>query len=317
LAQVSAVVPTRNRSNFLALTLQSVLAQRLVDLEVVVVDEASTDDTAEVIASLRDPRVRVVHHDAPVGVAMARNHGWRVATGNWIAFVDDDDLWAPNKLAAQLTAATETGRDWAYVGVVNMDDAGRIISGVRPPAPEQIMRDLPGYNAVPGGGSNVVARRALLEAVGPFDARHLNTEDWDMWLRLAIEGPPACVPVPLLAYRLHTRNASLHIDAILAGAALIEQSHRAHVNYGMLYRWFGESSLRQGKRAAALRMYALAAARGQLRGVARDLAAIARSRVTRARSSFSPQVRGSPEIDPWCAQAQVWLDELAASAPAH
>jgi glycosyltransferase involved in cell wall biosynthesis len=307
LAQISAVVPTRNRSGFLALTLHSVLAQRGVDLEVVIVDEGSTDDTAEVIARFGDPRVRVLHHDVPMGVAMARNDGWREARSDWIAFLDDDDLWAPNKLASQLAAAVETGRDWAYVGTVNIDEAGHIISGARPPAPELVVRDLAGYNAVPGGGSNVVVRRALLDAVGPFDARHHNTEDWDMWLRLTRQGRPAWVPSPLLAYRVHTRNASLNIDAILAGAALIEQSHHAQVDYGMLYRWFGESSLRQGKRAAALRMYMFAAARGQLRGVARDLGAIARRRISRAHRE--------PATNLWWSQAQCWLDELAVSAP--
>jgi glycosyltransferase involved in cell wall biosynthesis len=315
LPEVSVVVPTRNRSRLLALTLRSVLGQRDVDLEVVVVDEASTDDTVDVISNFCDTRIRVVHHDTPHGVAGARSRGWQEATGEWIAFVDDDDLWAPGKLTSQLTAAREMGRHWAYVGVINIDADGLVISGVPPPPPEQVVEHLPAYNAIPGGGSNVVARRALLDAVGPFDARHYNTEDWEMWLRLAKHGHPAWVPRPLLAYRVHTRNASLKIDAILAGAALIEQAHGARVDYGMLYRWFAETSLRLGRRVEALRYFALAAARGQARSVLHELTVIARRRVARPLGWVGAGASGSCEVEEWRAQALPWLDELAETAP--
>jgi glycosyltransferase involved in cell wall biosynthesis len=309
--EVSVVIPTRNRSRLLALTLRSVLSQRGVELDVVVVDEASTDDTAEVIARINDPRVRVVRHDTPVGVAAARTRGWQEARAGWIAFVDDDDLWAPPKLALQLSAACESGRHWAYVGVINIDEHGRIVSGKPPPPPEQIVQLLPTYNAIPGGGSNVVARRALLDAVGQFDVRHHNTEDWEMWLRLARRGPPAWVPQPLLAYRLHTKNASLNIEAILRGAALIQHEHAARVDYGMLHRWFAESSLRQGRRAAAMRHLIVAAAHGQAVGVAADTLAVARRRIGRVRSGLGKRAPlSSKTMDPWCAQAHWWLDEL-------
>src|SRR3954469_4879731 len=114
--RVSVVVPTRNRSRLLAATLRSVLRQRAVDLEVIVVDEGSTDDTGAVIAGLRDPRIRIVRHDVPRGVSRARNRGAEEARGDWVAFVDDDDLWAPDKLARQVQAALAAGRDWVYTG---------------------------------------------------------------------------------------------------------------------------------------------------------------------------------------------------------
>ena len=277
------------------------------------VDEASTDDSADLIAGFSDPRVRVVRHETPRGVARARNRGWQEATGDWIAFVDDDDLWAPDKLAAQLAAARETGRDWAYVGVVNIDENDRVISGVPPPSPERVVEYLPTYNAVPGGGSNVIARRILLDLVGPFDTRHINTEDWEMWLRLAKRQPPAWVPRPLLAYRVHRGNASLRLDAILGGAALIEETHGGPVDYGLLYCWFAESSLRLGRRQEALRYFARAAARGQARRVADELGAIARRRIARVLRRVGPGAPGSSEVNEWCAQAQRWLDESTAA----
>jgi len=93
-AEVSVVVPTHNRSALLAMTLRSVLRQQSVDLEVIVVDEASTDETSVMLAALGDTRVRVIRHDTPQWLAAARNHGAAEARGEWLAFIDDDDLYS-------------------------------------------------------------------------------------------------------------------------------------------------------------------------------------------------------------------------------
>ena len=106
---VSVVVPTRNRSALLALTLHSVFRQQDVDLEVIVVDDASADDTAAVLRTIADPRLRLIRHETSQGVSAARNRGAAQARGEWIAFLDDDDLWAPAKLALQLRAARASG----------------------------------------------------------------------------------------------------------------------------------------------------------------------------------------------------------------
>src|SRR5690349_9916448 len=96
--EVTVVVPTRDRHARLAATLAGVLRQRDVDLEVVVVDEASSPP----VGASADPRVRVLRHDEPQGVARARNAGLSAAQGAWVAFCDDDDLWGPEKLRRQL-----------------------------------------------------------------------------------------------------------------------------------------------------------------------------------------------------------------------
>src|SRR5688500_7386568 len=124
---VTVVVPTRNRSALLSLTLRSVLRQQDVNLEVIVVDEASTDDTTAMLATVADARVRVIRHETPLGVSSARNRGASEAHGEWLAFLDDDDLWAPDKLARQLQAAQAAGRDWAYTGSVNITDRCQIV----------------------------------------------------------------------------------------------------------------------------------------------------------------------------------------------
>ncbi len=104
---VSVVVPTHNRARLLRRTLRSILAQHMVDLEVVVIDDGSTDDTGDVAAT--DPRVLVIRNRESAGVSAARNRGIAAARGEWIAFCDDDDLWSPDKLNRQLTAADACG----------------------------------------------------------------------------------------------------------------------------------------------------------------------------------------------------------------
>ena len=305
---VSVVVPTRNRSALLPMTLRSVLAQRDVDVEVIVVDGASTDDTPVVLAALADARLRVVWQNAADGAASARNRGAAQARGEWLAFVDDDDLWAPDKLARQLHAAATAGRDWAYTGAVTITDRGQIVYGRPPLPPEGVVAALARYNAIPGGGSNVVVRRTTWQQAGQFDTRLQSCEDWEMWIRLAKHGSPACVPRPLVAYRVHASNAGLDVAEVVRGAKLIEALHHTTLDWGLLHRWMAESCQRRGRRGAAVRHFMAAAARGQLRGAANDVAAILRRRIERQLHRVDDQGRSSR--DPWIAEAAQWLNEL-------
>ena len=136
--EVSVVVPTHNRVALLQLTLRTILDQHGVDFDVVVVDDGSSQDVGQTVAALADHRVRVIRHDHARGVSTARNHGAAEATGNWLAFCDDDDLWAPHKLKRQLAAASETGRRWSYGGAVRIDSAHHIIGGTPPPVPQRL-----------------------------------------------------------------------------------------------------------------------------------------------------------------------------------
>jgi glycosyltransferase involved in cell wall biosynthesis len=309
LKSVSVIIPTHDRSRWLRLTLRTVLWQKDVDLEAIVVDDGSTDDTAEVIAAFADSRIRVLHHEQPRGVSRSRNYGAKEAAGEWIAFLDDDDLWAPDKLSKQLIAAAESGRQWVYTGSVNINEHLRVTSGVRPPQPQDAARLISRYNTIPGGGSNVMMRRDLLRHVGPFDARHTNTEDWDLWIRLAEVDIPAWVPEPLMAKRIHPSNASLDIGAIFAGVALIEQRRGMKTDRGVLHRWIAESCLRTGQRTQACKHMALAAAHGQARGVSGDLLVILGRRMDRYLRR-DPHASGRGTDARWIAQAQQWLQDL-------
>ncbi len=127
-ARVSVIVPTYNRADLIGLTLRSVLAQSVAPVEIIVVDDGSRDNTAEVVATFGDV-VRYVTQ-ANAGVAAARNHGARLAAGDYLAFTDSDDLWHPLKLEAQLAALAATpAAQWSVTGCDVIDTAGKLWPG--------------------------------------------------------------------------------------------------------------------------------------------------------------------------------------------
>jgi glycosyltransferase involved in cell wall biosynthesis len=311
--EVSVVIPTRDRSRLLALTLRSVLWQREVDLEVVVVDDGSRDDTAQVVAGLADPRLRLVRHDTAQGVSAARNRGIAQARGEWVAFLDDDDLWAPDKLAHQLQAARRSGRSWVYAGAVNVDQHLQVLDGGPPPLPVRVVGRLEHHNAVPAGASNVIVQADTLACAGPFDTGLRNNEDWDMWIRLARLGPPAWVCHPLTAYRMHpASNAFADADRMLAEAATIADRYGIPVDRAAQYRRAAWTCLRAGRRRQALGYYLGAVRVGDVISAARAVAALLHPapKATYLRRPLRHRAAGSMR---WTAEAQAWLDQLGRS----
>ena len=307
--EVSVVVPTHDRRELLTLTLRSVLRQHGVDLEVVVVDDGSTDDTAQMVAGLGDRRVRLVRHDTAQGVSAARNRGIAEAGGTWVAFLDDDDLWAPDKLTRQLQAARRSGRDWVYAGEVSIDQHLRILDGGPPASPAQVIEGLARHNAVPAGASNVVVHADALARAGRFDTRLRNNEDWDMWIRLARLGPPAWVCRPLVALRVHPGNASQNMDRMLEELDVIERRHRIPVDRAAHCRWAAWTCLRAGRRREALRYYAKAVRVGDVTSAARAAVALLHPAPT-ASYLRRPFRRRNATSRRWDAEAQEWLDRL-------
>jgi glycosyltransferase involved in cell wall biosynthesis len=312
----SVVVPTHDRNDLLLRTLASVIGQTDVEFEVVVVDDGSTQDVAAAVATLADERVRVIRNERSEGVARARNRGLEETRGEWVAFVDDDDLWAPDKLASQLQALARTGRRWAYTGAVNITASAQVIGGAPPPPPEEVAASLPRRNTVPGGGSNVVAARSLLDEVGGFDPTLYNTEDWDMWIRMARAALPAWVGRPLLAYRVHATNASLVVSEIIAGARTIERRYGGPVDMVQLHRHIGRLHLRSNRPVAAFFTYLRAATTTDWSYLSGDFAsdlgaaAAAATRKVGMRLGARPRERPRKLHEDWLRQASNWLEHL-------
>jgi hypothetical protein len=306
---VSVVIPTRSRSGMLAQALRSVLSQRDVDFEVIVVDDGSTDDTAAMVTAMPDRRVHLIRQETAEGVSAARNRGSAAAAGRWVAFLDDDDLWAPDKLVRQLEAATAAGRRWVYAGDVNVDSDLRVLNGGPPPAPDEVVASLERYNAVPSGASNVVVRRDLLAAVGPFDPQLKTSEDWDMWIRLARRGPPSWVCSPLVAYRVHPGNAVFNVAPMITEPEIIAARHGIRLDRAGNYRRAAWTCLRGGNRHEALRYYWRAAVLGDFKSIARFLMVFVHPA---ARSGDPFRLQSTrPDGNEWIAEARGWLQRIA------
>ncbi len=259
---VTIIIPTRNRRGFLEQSVRDALRQVDIELEVVIVDDGSTDvDAVRGIETL-DPRVRVVRHDRVRGVAPARNTGVAHASQTWLAFLDDDDRWAPTKLRTQLDAAAAARASWAYGAALTIDQDDRMLFVDRPRRPST--DDWVGMvNPVPGGCSNVLARADLVRAVGGFDERLALLADWDLWIRLATNAAPAVCDEVLLAYRLHPGN--MHVRNVEAGEAeltyLARKYRQADEGVGRdllvwpALPWQAKAYRRAGRRLRAARLY--------------------------------------------------------------
>jgi len=300
----SVVIPTRNRANLLALTLRSVLGQRDVDIEVVVVDDGDGPETAALVNALEDARVRLIRNSEPRGECGARNCGVAAAQREWVAFCDDDDLWAPDKLFSQLVAAADEHAAWVYAGHVEVDLHLRVLSGSPPPSPDEVIRDLGRHNSVPAGASNVVAKSDALAAAGPFDTTLRTSGDWDQWLRLArTAGRPACVPRPFVALRVHPGMVSRRADWILNDIEVVARRYGIPVDRARHHRWAAWMSLEDQRRGVALKYYAKAVAAGDWLSVGRAVVALLDPGIAQRRIAAD---------GPWAREARVWLDELLA-----
>jgi glycosyltransferase involved in cell wall biosynthesis len=311
---VSVVVPTRNRSHLLATTLRSALGQRGVALEVIVVDEASTDDTSAVVSGLADSRLRVIRHETPQGVSVARNRGLAEAHADWVAFLDDDDLWAPDKLVSQLEAVREQGVPWVYVGHVNINNSYRVTGGARPLPPAALLSELPRHNVVPGGCSGVMASKRALAAAGGFDPQLQPLADWDLWLRLARVGQPGWVPRPLVAYRLHGQQMSLDTRRVETEFWRLAQ-HNPAADPAILYRYLGWWALRVHDHRQALRLFSRACWQRPSETMLNiaGFSALVRGALQRRFGIRLPSPSGGPSTaaEPdWGAQGQKWVDAL-------
>jgi glycosyltransferase involved in cell wall biosynthesis len=196
---VSVVIPAYNAAAFVQGAIDSALAQTHRDLEVIVVDDSSTDETPALLASYGD-RIRV-HRQPNAGVAAARNAGAALASGEWIAFLDADDQWMPTKIERQLALAAAP---LIYSDRLNTGALGDLPELQSESTP---MFDGDVFEALLLRGnfittSSVLMTRALFGQLGGFAPRPRVCEDWDLWLRVAASHPVALLREPAVRYRV-------------------------------------------------------------------------------------------------------------------
>jgi hypothetical protein len=185
--KVSIVIPTRNRAKLLRRAVGSVLRQTYADWEALIVDDASSDDTGEVVQRICDRRVHYRRHEVKGGVSAARNTAIAHSTGQYVAFLDDDDEWFPEKLASQIECFDRLS---TAVGLVY--SGHEIVPGGIHPVPVEVGPVLRGHvfdcllrHGFLGHTSTIVVRAECFEKAGLFDVAFRYEEDLDMWLRIA------------------------------------------------------------------------------------------------------------------------------------
>ena len=220
---VSVIIPTYNGACFLAQTIESVLAQTYPSLEVLVVDDGSTDATWAVTAGYGS-RVRYVRQ-ANAGTAAARNRGVVEARGEYVALLDHDDLWLPHKLERQLPFfAGDPAIGVVFAGIEFFRTRTGEVTAQYFPGPELGPHDLLAHRVLPI--QTVVFRRSALDAVGPFDEGLRGTDDWDLGIRLSMRFRMVGVPETLARVRLHPGQQGGNARSMYRQARLVLQKHR-------------------------------------------------------------------------------------------
>jgi glycosyltransferase involved in cell wall biosynthesis len=226
---VSVVIPTYNYAQFLSIAIDSALAQTCVPLEVIVVDDGSTDETPRVLERYRG-QIQVIRKSNG-GLAAARNSGVAASRGQWIAFLDSDDCWLPEKLDRQLArAALDSNVGLVHCGALEVDSEGQVVrerlDGLEGAVAAEML--LFRRTVVLLAGSTMIVRRNVFDEVGGFDEHLRHSEDWDFCYRVALGHKIAFVKQALVRYRLHATN--MHKNVAAMEAAMMSAYQKAFSN---------------------------------------------------------------------------------------
>lgn len=226
--KVSIIIPAYNAITYLPRTLNSVLNQTFTNFEVLIVNDGSSDSIIPWANKLIDPRVKLISQTNQ-GASAARNTGLAHAQGEYIAFLDADDLWQPTKLEQQvrcLDQQPEVGLVYTWTALIDEKDhptGGLFASDIEGDVWEQMVVDDP-----IGNGSSPMIRRSCFEKVGKFDTNLKSVEDFDMWLRVAADYPIVVIKEPLTLYRQHTTSKSKNYSRVFQNACMvIEKAFRS------------------------------------------------------------------------------------------
>lgn len=307
---VSVVITAYNQRSFLPHALDSVRAQTFKDYEILIVDDASTDETPAYLA--QQPNVRVLRNPTNRGVCASRNLGWQMASGRYVSFLDGDDLFLPDKLAAQVASMDADPMlglvyaDSQFCDVSEADLPWRFSDLYPPHRGPDIFEALVRANFI--AMSATLIRRVCLDRIGGFDDT-MPTEDWHLWLRLSAVYPAHYLPQVLAKYRVHGANISRRRLKDTRGNAmvrrwLITSSLFARLGPETQYRCYlsaGISLAKLGQMTEARQMWATARHMYPWRPITYGLALLTFLGETRFRSVIDrlrltlEWVRGTPQ----------------------
>jgi len=256
MSKVSVIIPTHNRAEFLCSAITSVLNQTFQDFEIVIIDDASKDHTREVITNFNDARIKVIHNQVSKGAAGARNIGIKNTKCEYIAFLDDDDEWLPNKLQMQIDMLENNLIDifGVYTNIIEIDKiSGKILS-----------TGILGNTKDPFQGnciatSSLLLRRECFERVGLFDENMPASSDYDMWIRILKKFRFEYIDEPLVKYSIHGNRISVDNDKVIRGVEILLKKHSEILalnskHHSSIYLFLGicycyNGNIKKGRRA--------------------------------------------------------------------
>jgi glycosyltransferase involved in cell wall biosynthesis len=259
--KVSAVIPNYNYSHYLGEAINSALMQTYSNVEVIVVDDGSTDASRDVLLTYGDS-IKVIFQQNG-GVSAARNNGVAASSGEFVAFLDADDAWLPEKIEKQVAMFHDVPTlGLVHVGVDEIDAGGTSRRQRRDGSVGDATHDLLmlGRRGILGGGSGIMVPRSLFDDVGGFDTRLSTSADWDFFYRVASGHKVGFVDEVLINYRFHNTNmrgnvAAMERDMMLAFQKAFADRQRDDEDaaYGSLYKTLAGSYFRAGEPGPFLR----------------------------------------------------------------
>jgi glycosyltransferase involved in cell wall biosynthesis len=209
--RISIVIPAHNCETTITKTIDSVLKQSFTDFELIVIDDGSQDKTLEVVSKINDPRIKVLSYPK-AGANVSRNRGLALAQGNFISFLDADDIWSPDKLASQIQALeNDSNAKVAYSWTDYIDDNDKfLLAGTHITANAEVYEQLLITNFLESGSNPLICKETIL-TLGGFDESLTAAQDWDMWLRLANKYNFVCIPQSQILYRIRANSLSSNL----------------------------------------------------------------------------------------------------------
>ncbi|OKH45464.1 glycosyl transferase family A [Calothrix sp. HK-06] len=206
--RISVVIPAYNSEKTIVKTIDSVLKQSFTDFELIVINDGSQDKTFDVVSKINDPRIKIFTYPN-AGANVSRNRGLSLAEGEFISFLDADDIWTPDKLASQLQALeNNSNAKVAYSWTDNIDDNDKfLLVGTHITANGDVYEQLLISDFLENGSNPLICKETISK-LGGFDESLPAAQDWDMWLRLADKYDFVCVPQPQVLYRISADSQS-------------------------------------------------------------------------------------------------------------
>lgn len=232
--RVTVVVPTFNRNDFLRRALRSIISQTFTDFEVIVIDDCSPQEALVVVREFHDSRISYLRNDKNQGEALSRNTGILAAKGIYVAFLDDDDEWLPEKLQLQVAfmdrSDDQTGGVFTKFAWMNAEDGSFLryrfpnATGKIPTGREEVHKALLISNFI-GTPSTVLLRKRCLDESGLFDKNIVYGEDHDLWLRISERYSFEYIDQTLVRCYVHPNRISSNLDVIIQGQQAMMQKY--------------------------------------------------------------------------------------------